>query len=108
MLTDAYDKAMQEYNLAEETMTLEKYLTPIVVSSGNYMYRLTDGHHRLTSFVEGPVVCTTFENLPPKWQDKVAVLQLMEDRELVRGVGYRADEANFLLLDYDVDSPVQE
>ena len=98
-----YEKGMQEYNLAEEMISFEKHLVPIVVHGNNYLYRLSTNGNPLNVFSDGATVCTTFENLPPLWQDRVAVLQLMEDREMVRGVGYRADGSAFLILDKEVD-----
>lgn len=98
----AYEKGMQEFNLAEEMISFEKHLIPVVVHGNNYLYKLDDGS-ALPTFSTGATVCTTFENLPPLWQDRIAVLQLMEDREMVRGVGYRANETGFYLLDKEVD-----
>ena len=98
----AYEKGMQEFNLAEEMISFEKHLIPVVVHGHNYLYKLDDGS-ALPTFSTGATVCTTFENLPPLWQDRIAVLQLMEDREMVRGVGYRANETGFYLLDKEVD-----
>jgi hypothetical protein len=39
-----------------------------------------------------------FEALPLEWQNRLAVLQLMEDNEVVKDVGYRVDADKFLIV----------
>jgi len=103
MADPAYEKGMQEFNLAEEMVSFERHLVPVVVHGNNYLYKLSTNGDTLNAFSDGATVCTTFENLPSLWQDRIAVLQLMEDREMVRGVGFRASSEHFLLLDKEVD-----
>ena len=104
MAEPAYEKGMREFNLAEEMVGLEKHLVPVVVHGSNYLYRLPeDSGTPMNTFSNGAVVCAAYENLSSLWQDRIAVLQLMEDRELVRGVGYRANSTHFLILDKEVD-----
>jgi hypothetical protein len=104
MADPKYASGMREYNLAEEMVGLEKHLVPVVVHGSNYLYRLPeDNGTPMNTFSNGAVVCTAYENLSSLWQDRVAVLQLMEDHELVRGVGYRANSTHFLILDKEVD-----
>ncbi len=49
--------------------------------------------------VRGEVRTCSFEELPRPWQDKLAVLQLMTDTELVLDVGYRLNESTFLIVE---------
>lgn len=86
-----YRKGVEEYNLA---MIMRKYdekslLRAVVSYNGGYLYTLkgVDGimHH-------------SYNELPEWMQNHIGVLQLMEDRELVRDVGYRLNNTHFAVL----------
>jgi hypothetical protein len=43
------------------------------------------------------VECKTYEELSQSQQEKIAVLQLMQDNEMVRDVGFRASAGKYYL-----------
>lgn len=47
---------------------------------------------------EGFVVTLSFDELPPKIQERVGVLQLMENNEIVLDVGYRLDQGSYYVV----------
>lgn len=85
--TDKYHKAMSECMLAEKMEKL-KYLT-VVQHNSAFLIRSPEGE---TSF-------KAFDELPEYMQSAIGVLQLMEDNELVDDVGYRLNDANFMVLE---------
>jgi len=44
-----------------------------------------------------PIVAD-YEQLPQAWQDKIAVLQLLQDSELARDIGYRYSRHSFVII----------
>jgi hypothetical protein len=44
------------------------------------------------------LVTKEYEELSQNMQDKIAVLQLMQDNEMVRNVGFRAKAGVFLII----------
>ena len=40
----------------------------------------------------------TYEEMPIPWQERIAVLQLITDGELVRDTGYRMNETHFRII----------
>lgn len=47
---------------------------------------------------EGFVLTLSFDELPPKIQERVGVLQLMENNEIVLDVGYRLDQGRYYVV----------
>lgn len=47
---------------------------------------------------EGFVLTLSFDELPPKIQERVGVLQLMENNEIVLDVGYRLDQGSYYVV----------
>lgn len=88
MLSDKYEKAMMEFLLAER-MT-NKQMCVVVQHNNVFLVRRAK-----LDTVEQKV----FEELPTQVQDAVAVLQLMEDAELVNDIGWRYNDRNFLVVD---------
>jgi hypothetical protein len=87
MLSDRYDKAMAEFLLAEK-MT-NKQMTPVVQYNNVFLYRRPSPED---------IETRSFEELPERVQNAIAVLQLMENAELVDDVGYRYNDRNFFVL----------
>jgi hypothetical protein len=88
MLSEKYEKAMAEALLAER-MHSSHFAT--VVNYGNaFLYK---------RFKSDAPEYRSFDELPEKVQSAIAVLQLMEDAELVNDVGYRYNDRNFFILD---------
>jgi len=87
MLSERYEKAMLEYMLAAKMR--DKQMA-IVVQHNNLFL-----HRRVTPDV---IEQNTFDELPLAVQNAVAVLQLMEDGELVDDIGFRFNDRNFLIV----------
>jgi hypothetical protein len=86
-----YATAMSEYELAEYMMN--KPMKYIHVYNGGYLMWQDDENG------ERQAVFQTLEELPEQTQNHIAVLQLMQDNELVYDVGYRWDSENFAVLE---------
>ena len=94
MTSDKYHKAMSEFDLAA-SMEVRKDKLLVVRHKGGYLYKepvTRDGNVEVTTMFQ------SFEELPSLWQDRLAVLQLMEDEEVVRDVGYRHNDTHFVIL----------
>ena len=91
LCNEKYEEALANYELSHRMRVMP--MRGIMVFRGSYVYYsdLDDG--------ETDVRTSTFEDLPLKWQEKIAVLQLMKDTELVLDVGYRRDESTFLVVE---------
>lgn len=92
LLSDKYEEALANYELAQQ-MRLAK-MKGVIAFRGQYAY-LSD-----TANINEAAVATArpFEELPQSWQEKIAVLQLMRDNELVLDVGYRQNESTFMIV----------
>jgi hypothetical protein len=88
MLSEKYEKAMAEALLAERMHT--SHYATVVHYNNAFLYK----RHKS----DAPEY-REFDELPEKVQSAVAVLQLMEDSELVNDVGYRFNDKNFYVLD---------
>jgi hypothetical protein len=95
MTSDKYHKAMSKFDLAA-SMDVRKDKLIVIRHKGGYLYKepvSENGDEDKSS-----VMFQTFEELPSLWQDRLAVLQLMEDEEVVRDVGYRRNDTHFVIL----------
>jgi hypothetical protein len=88
MLTEKYEKAMAEALLAERMQASQ--FAVVVNYSNAFLYK---------RFQSDTPEYKSFDELPEKVQSAIAVLQLMEDAELVNDVGYRSNDKNFYILD---------
>jgi hypothetical protein len=95
MTTDKYHKAMSEFDLAA-SMDVRKDRLIVIRHKGGYLYK--EPVVRGSALTEMVTMFQTFEELPSLWQDRLAVLQLMEDEEIVRDVGYRRNDTHFVIL----------
>jgi hypothetical protein len=95
MTSDKYHKAMSEFNLAA-SMDVRKDKLFVIRHKGGYLYRAPVREDEDED--KSSVMFQTFEELPSLWQDRLAVLQLMEDEEVVRDVGYRHNDTHFVIL----------
>lgn len=88
--SNEYAKAVDEYLLAVELTRADKM--PVIDVGGRFSYK---------AMVEGEpdvqLVTKPYEELSQDMQDKIAVLQLMQDNEMVRNVGFRAKAGVFIL-----------
>lgn len=95
MTSDKYHKAMGEFNLAA-SMDVRKDRLLVIRHKGGYLYK--EPVVRGSALTEMVTMFQSFEELPSLWQDRLAVLQLMEDEEVVRDVGYRHNDTHFVIL----------
>ena len=86
-----YGEAVDKYLLAMEVSRADKMA--VVDVGGRFAYK---------TMVEGDsdvqLVTKEYEELSQNMQDKIAVLQLMQDNEMVRDVGFRAKAGVFLII----------
>ena len=98
-LIDTYGKLKsQEYGEA-----VDKYLLAMEISRADKMAVIdVGGRFAYRTMLEGEsdvqLVTKEYEELPQIMQDKIAVLQLMQDNEMVRNVGFRAKAGVFLII----------
>jgi len=98
-LVDTHNKLKsQEYGEA-----VDKYLLAMEISRADKMAVIdVGGRLAYRTMLEGEsdvqLVTKEYEELPQIMQDKIAVLQLMQDNEMVRNVGFRAKAGVFLII----------
>lgn len=94
-----FEKALSEYMLAQHMRELPQGTIPICVIDGLYAFFSDNSllnSRELAENAEPQLV--PFEALPLEWQNNLAVLQLMDDNEVVKDVGYRVDGENFVIV----------
>jgi hypothetical protein len=95
-----FENALSEYMLAQHMRCLVQGTIPIHLMEGLYAFfadnELLRGPREVAEKSEPQLV--PFEALPLEWQNNLAVLQLMEDGEVVKDVGYRKDADNFVIV----------
>ena len=98
-LITLHDKLKSE----EYGEAVDKYLLAMEVSRANKMAVIdVGGRFAYKAMVEEQpdvqLITKEYEELSQSMQDKIAVLQLMQDNEMVRDVGFRAKAGVFLLV----------
>ena len=95
-----FEEALSQYMLAQHMRCLVQGTIPIHLMDGLYAFfadnELLSGPREVAEKSEPQLV--PFEALPLEWQNNLAVLQLMENGEVVKDVGYRRDADNFLIV----------
>ena len=100
LLTPAFEKALSEYYLA-------KFMGELIMRNQTvFIYRYGAGYafysdsipHSQDEADRAAVTVMEFEQLPIATQEKLGVLQLMQDRELIKDVGLRVNEDTFILM----------
>ena len=84
-----YEEHMSQFELANEIdvhQTADN-MVYVVNTSGLYLCKAQDD-----------IMTLDFDSLPVAWQERIAVLQLMEDHEVVRDVGYRYNSTHFYII----------
>lgn len=100
MLSDKYEAALANYELAKQMRVHVPTMRGIIAFRGQYVFT-RDGDPQPCDQQEmekAAVSTAAFEELPTAWQEKLAVLQLMKDSELVLDVGFRQNEFTFLIV----------
>lgn len=89
--SEEFTEAVDKYLLAMDMSRADK--TAMIDVGGRFAYK---------AMVEGQpdvqLITKEYEELSQSMQDKIAVLQLMQDNEMVRNVGFRAKAGVFLIL----------
>ena len=85
----SYEKHMGDYRLARD---IERHLDTNKVIS---IIKHEDGY---MFYENDTVVCKVYEDLPEDWQNKLAVLQLVSDEEIVRDVGFKYSNESFAII----------
>lgn len=86
--SDSYKQAMAEYFLAREMQLDHLKNLAIVVATGGNHFLFRDDEQLLH---------LDFDQLPERMQNNISVLQLMQDNEMVRDVGYRHNSTHFYI-----------
>lgn len=87
--SDKYEEHMARYELANEI--------DVHQSADNMVYVVNTGGLYLCK-AQDDIMTLDFDSLPVAWQERIAVLQLMEDHEVVRDVGYRYNSTHFYII----------
>ena len=87
--SEKYEEHMSRYELGNE---IEAHQT-----ADNMVYVVNQGGLYLCK-AQGDIMTLDFDSLPVAWQERIAVLQLMEDHEVVRDVGYRYNATHFFII----------
>jgi len=95
-----FEEALSQYMLAKHMRTLPQGAIPIYLMEGLYAFftdnELLRGPREVAEKSEPQLV--PFEALPLEWQNNLAVLQLMENNEVVKDVGYRRYADHFVIV----------
>jgi hypothetical protein len=89
MTSEKYKTAIAEYELAKRMGGVQ--MRALRVHNGGYLMRIDESPN------VSVVKCLSYEELPEKMQSNLAVLQLMQDGELVYDVGFRLNPDCFLI-----------
>jgi hypothetical protein len=90
--SEKYEEHMSRYELGNEIEDHQQ--------ANNMVYVVNQGGLYLCK-AQGDstdIVTLDFDSLPVAWQERIAVLQLMEDHEVVRDVGYRYNATHFFII----------
>lgn len=86
--SDSYKQAMAEYFLAQEMQLDHLKRLSIVVATGGNHFLFRD---------EEELLNLDFDALPERMQSNIGIMQLVQDGELVRDVGYRHSSTHFYI-----------
>jgi hypothetical protein len=89
--SEEYGEAVDKYLLAMEVSRANKMA--VVDVGGRFAYKAM-----VEEQPDVQLITKEYEELSQSMQDKIAVLQLMQDNEMVRNVGFRAKAGMFLIL----------
>jgi hypothetical protein len=100
ILTPTFDKAMSEYYLAKLFSDLEvkNKMTFIQQIDGMYVSFSGEPPDTIDAAETAAVTIMEFEQLPTATQDKIGVLRLVQNRELVKDMGIRVNDDSFILM----------
>jgi len=87
--SDKYEEHMSRYELGNEMEIHQSADNMVYVVNTNGLYLCK---------AQGDIMTLDFDSLPVAWQERIAVLELMEDHEVVRDVGYRYNATHFFII----------
>ena len=87
--SEKYEEHMSRYELGNEIEEHQR--------ADNMVYVVSHGGLYLCK-AQDDIMTLDFDSLPVAWQERIAVLQLMEDHEVVRDVGYRYNATHFFII----------
>lgn len=94
-----FEEALSQYMLAKHMRTLPQGAIPIYLMEGLYAFFTDNALLQSQEVAEkSEPQLVPFEALPLEWQNNLAVLQLMENNEVVKDVGYRRDADHFVIV----------
>lgn len=91
-VSEKYEEHMSRYELGNEIEDHQQANNMVYVVNKGGLY-LCKAQGDITD-----IMTLDFDSLPVAWQERIAVLQLMEDHEVVRDVGYRYNATHFLII----------
>ena len=103
--SESYIKAMSEYDLGRYmSRSLGRPIGGSIGAPPDRVFKVLSkyGNDYLYFGEDKQLARSSFEELHPAWQDRLAVLQLVKDEELVRDVGFRVEEGLYVIA-YPVD-----
>ena len=100
MLTPTFEKSLSEYYLAKLFSDLEAQNKTVFIQQIDGMYVSFPGNapDTLDQAEKAAVTIMEFEQLPMATQDKIGVLRLVQNRELVKDMGIRVNDDSFILM----------
>lgn len=97
LLCRDFEEATAKYLLG--TKMLNRNYKAIHVIEGDYcFFTQPTAVDDIVAAAKAEVTCCSFDELPREWQDKIAVLQLMANDEVVLDVGFRFTENTFMIV----------
>lgn len=91
-VSEKYEEHMSRYELGNEIEDHQQTNNMVYVVNQGGLY-LCKAQGDITD-----IMTLDFDSLPVAWQERIAVLQLMEDHEVVRDVGYRYNATHFFII----------
>lgn len=96
LFSSKYEETLANYMLAD-AMRKYAYVTISLIDGDYHMFGDGEMVGSREAAAKATMWCGSFEQLPRELQDKIAVLQLMLDRELVLDVGFKYNDSTFLI-----------
>lgn len=98
LLSESYETCLANYLLAQ-AMDARKYSCVAIIEGDYCMFTSDDMPSNKEEAIDAEIFCGPFEMLPSDVQNKLAVLQLMVDNELVLDVGFKASANVYLVVE---------
>lgn len=98
LLSESFEACMANSLLAH-TMHGRTYKCVAIIDGDYCMFTADSAPATREDAINAEVSCGPFETLPSDMQDKLAVLQLMSDNELVLDVGYKVSSDVYLVVE---------